>query len=284
VWRHDTINVDHLHFLVGGSRDTLGRLCSNMALDGYIDPPDVQTRTWRSGGRKPTAYRLGDKGARRLKEMGHDVTAFETSYWRKKNSELGDVSFFHKLLITSMNIGVARAVAEIGGRYEYERENDQLRDQVYIDIRGKKMKWSVAPDTFSHLTWPNPSDTSQEFTRHFLKEADRGTMPLIRNDFVGSSMHKKYAAILEWAFRKRGHRQLGINGFTVLTVTSSAERAENLRSLISQTVDPKGKGTHLFWVAPFPGDKEWRQFLEPIWLSAGDPPGSDVRHSLTEVG
>lgn len=255
-----------------------------MALDGYIDPPDVQTRTWRSAGRKPTAYRLGDRGARRLKEMGYDVTAFETSYWRKKNSELGDVAFFHKLLITSMNIGMARAAAELGGTYEYERESEELRDDVLIEIRGKRTRWSVAPDTFSHFSWPVPNQPGQVYTRHFLKEADRGTMPLTRSEFVGSSMHKKYAAILEWAFRKRGHRRLGISGFTVLTLTSSQERAENLRRLITETVDPKGKGTHLFWVAPFPGDREWKQFLEPMWLSAGDPPGSPVRHRITDVG
>ena len=131
--------------------------------------------------------------------------------------------------------------------------------------------------------WVHANHRGEQYTRHFLKEADRGTMALQRNDFVGSSMHKKYAAILEWAFRKRGHRALGINGFTVLTVTSSAERAENLRNLVSETVDPKGKGTHLFWVAPFPGDRDWKRFLEPIWLSSGDPPGSEIRHSLTEV-
>ena len=280
VYENDTIDVEHLHFIVGGSRQTLGRLCSRMVEDGYLDPPDVQKQSFRTNGRKPYAYRLGDVGARRLKDQGYDITAFETSYWRKKNSELGDVHFKHKLLNTAINIGLARAIAERGGTYVWERESERTTDEVRITLKGKTIPYRVEPDSVGQLTWTSPQGTH---TRWLFIEADRGTMPLTRSTFLGSSMHKKYLTYLEWAFRKKGHQKLGISGFTVLTVTSSEERARNLRNLIPEEVDPKGQGTHLFWSCAFPGDSNFGDFLKPIWFSAGDPIDSDTLHSLIHV-
>jgi len=280
VYENDVINADHLHFLVGGSRQTLTRLCLRMVEDGYLEPPRVQTQSFRSGGRKPYAYRLGDVGARRLKEMGCDVTAFQTSYWRKKNSELGDFHFHHKLLNTAINIGLARAIHELGGRYTWERESERITDKVWINLKGKRIPYRVEPDSLGKLTWTSPQ---AEHTRWLFIEADRGTMPLTRSRFPGSSMHKKYLAYLEWRFRKKGHKKFGISGFTVLTVTSSKERARHLRDLIPMVVDPKRQGTHLFWSCVFPGDSNYRDFLKPIWFSAGDPIDSEIMHSLIHV-
>ena len=282
VYENDVINVDQLHFLVGGSRQTLGRMCARMVEDGYIDPPKIQRQDSRTGGKKTYAYRLGDVGARRLKDQGYDVTAFETSYWRKKNTELGDIHFHHKLLNTAINIGLARAAHEFGGKYTWERESERTTDNVLIPFKGKMIRYRVEPDSVGKLTWTTPG---QQHKRWLFIEADRATTPLTRSSstLIGTSMHKKYLAYMEWRFRKKGHLKLGISGFTVLTVTTSEERARNLRDLIPTEVDPKGKGTDLFWSCAFPGDANFGDFLKPIWFRAGDPIDSDTLHSLIHV-
>ena len=281
VYENDVINADQLHFLVGGSRQTLTRLCLNMAEDGYIDPPDVQKQDSRTGGRKTFAYRLGDVGARRLKDQGCDVIAADTSYWRKKNLELRDTHFHHKLLNTAINIGLARAAHELGGSYTWERESERTTDEVSITLRGKTIPYRVEPDSLGRLIWKTPQN---EHKRWLFIEADRATMPLTRrSSYIGTSLHKKYLAYLEWRFRKKGHLKLGISGFTVLTVTTSEERARHLRDMIPTEVDPKGQGTHLFWSCAFPGDANFGDFLKPIWFSGGDPIDSDKRRSLLDV-
>ena len=78
----------------------------------------------------------------------------------------------------------------------------------------------------------------------FFLEADRGTMPVIRQNLDQTSFFRKMLAYeATWTQRLHSTR-LGLNRFRVLTVTNSTERAANLTAACGQL--ERGQGLFLF--------------------------------------
>jgi len=244
-----------------------------------IDPPEVQNRLYRGEGRQPTGYRLGDAGAKRLKDMGYDV-ATGSGHWRDKNHTLGDIFYRHDLLTTQINFGILRAADERGFDYNWRTDSPEIHDQVDLFVAGRKQTLPIRPDSYGVLRFRG--EDGKLYSRHLFIEADRATEPGYSQGLDRSSLRRKYEAYQRWAFQEKGHvKKFGIRGFLVLTVTSSPDRAENLRQ-VAQKIDDRG-GSHLFWSTAFPGRKDCEPWLEPIWVSAGDPADSKRKHSLIEV-
>jgi hypothetical protein len=105
-----------------------------------------------------------------------------------------------------------------------------------------RTKLGLVPDRVFALEFPNqPEDRRRAF--YFL-EADRGTMPVMRENLAQSSLFRKLLAY-EATWTQNIHRtRLGLHRFRVLTVTTSAERVKHLIEACAQL--KRGHGLFLF--------------------------------------
>src|ERR1019366_1552149 len=85
----------------------------------------------------------------------------------------------------------------------------------------------LIPDRVFALEWG-------ENRAYFFLEADRGTMPITRENASQSSFHRKLLAY-EATWTQNLHRtRFGFNRFRVLTVTTGANRAQHLAEAASR--------------------------------------------------
>ena len=155
----------------------------------------------------------------------------------------------HRLMVTHFLTSLIQArssSAEIGWLSEDDwlAHAGNIRVPVRAPRGGPLASQGIHPDAYFTIGYP---DQGRKATRHFFLEADRGTEPGRRKDLrSGTSLFKKFLAYEAW-MRQRGHEKLGMPGFTVLTVTTSFDRAWNLREL-AREVGGRG-GSHAYWFA-----------------------------------
>jgi hypothetical protein len=100
----------------------------------------------------------------------------------------------------------------------------------------------VIPDRVFALEY---TDENTQLERvHFFLEADRGTMPVIRNGLKQTSFYRKLIAYEATWTQKIHQRHLGIYRFRVLTVTTVAARVKSLLEACSKL--KRGHGLFLF--------------------------------------
>jgi hypothetical protein len=101
----------------------------------------------------------------------------------------------------------------------------------------------LIPDAVFALGFANSSDVTTRVV--CCLEADRGTMPITRKSSQLSSISRKLDGYVHlWkqgAFAKKFHTKR----LHILTVTTGAERAENIRKAIAAL--PSGKGLFSTW-------------------------------------
>ena len=138
---------------------------------------------------------------------------------------------------------------------------------------GKKL--GVIPDRVFGLEF---TGAGGETTRavYFL-EADRGTMPAMRQSLSQSSFYRKMLAY-EATWTRTLHRsRLGLNRFRVLTVTSSPERVKTLVEACRQL--ERGRGLFLFSDAD-----SFRGQANPLalpWISAREDASETLLDSFS---
>ena len=138
---------------------------------------------------------------------------------------------------------------------------------------GKKL--GVIPDRVFGLEF---TGSGGKPTRAFyFLEADRATMPVIRQKLSQSSLYRKMLAY-EATWTQNLHRsRLGLHRFRVLTVTSSPERVKTLVEACRQL--ERGQGLFLFTDA-----ETFRVHANPLalpWASARDDSHETLLDSLS---
>lgn len=95
------------------------------------------------------------------------------------------------------------------------------------------------------------------------------------------SLYRKYVGYHNWLSNERGHQAFGLDGFSVLTVTTSRERAVNFSAAAAAAVSRRPPKAPLFWstaetdfLATADDPSRFRRLLTPIWLSEKGEPGS----------
>jgi len=244
VHRHRFLRSHQIFDLIGGSAQQLSRRLQWLFHHGYLERPRAQLQYYERGGSRSIAYGLGNKGGLLLKrELG---IALRPVSWGEKNRATGRMFLEHALLISDVMVAFELACRKHGGlRLRYEDQLALPVDRQPFQWRvkiGNGCKLGVVPDRVFALEYPDQNGQSQRV--HFFLEADRGTMPVTRQTLAQTSFRRKLLAYEATWTQKIHQRNLGINRFRVLTVTTSAERVKSLVAACSQL--KRGHGLFLF--------------------------------------
>lgn len=247
VHRHRFLRSSHLGDLVGGSHQHLLRRLQLLYHHGYLERPHSQIDYFGAGGSRAIAYGLGNKGAACLKR---DLKLpFHRHDWGAKSRSAGRLFLEHALLVSDIMVAVELACRRTG------RVRLLAGDEVPLPEAARKMRdafrWKVAlgtgeslgvvPDRVFCLELVGESPTPTR--AFFFLEADRGTMPVLRETLSNSSVLRKLIAY-EATWTQNLHRtRFGFNRFRVLTITSSQERVGTMVEATRQL--QRGKGLFL---------------------------------------
>lgn len=244
VHRHRFLRSSHIVALVGGSEQQILRRLQLLYHHGYLERPRAQLRYYESGASREIAYGLGNESGKLMAEK-HGV-AVDAAVWNEKNHVIGRLYLDHALMVSDVMVAIELACRNHGAvklLYQDElglrSEREPFRWKVKIP-NGKTL--GVIPDRVFALEYQDWNGQNQ-FIHYFL-EADRGTVPVIRNNLFQTSFRRKLLAY-EATWNQGVHRsQIGINRFRVLTVTTSAKRVQSLVEACSQL--KSGHGLFLF--------------------------------------
>lgn len=248
VHRHRFLRSSHLVSLLGGSRQHVLRRLQLLYHHGYLDRPRAQIDYFHRGGSRAIAYGLGNKGAACLKRALS--LPFHRLDWGGKSGDTGRVFLEHALLTADIMVtlelacrrhGRARLLTadELTLPETARRQREPFQWNVSVSSR---MKFGVIPDRVFGLEF---TDSGGKATRAFyFLEADRATMPVMRQSLSQSSFYRKMLAY-EATWTQNLHRsRFGFHRFRVLTVTSSPERVKTLAEACRQL--ERGQGLFLF--------------------------------------
>jgi DNA-binding Lrp family transcriptional regulator len=223
VHRHRFLRSDHVVTLCAGSRQQVLRRLQRLFHHGYLERPRCQIDYYHSGSRR-IAYGLGYKGAAWLKrELS---LQFHQLDWKQK-SHVGRLFLEHALLVSDIMVAVelaCRNQENIRLLSVDDLQIPKMREpfQWKVDI-GQRQQTGVIPDRVSGLEF------NGEQCWYFV-EADRGTMPIIRDNLDQTSFHRKLLAY-EATWKQNLHRtRFGWQRFRVLTVTTSNERVQGIKA------------------------------------------------------
>ena len=248
VHRHRFLRSSHVVSLIGGSRQHVLRRLQSLYHHGYLERPRAQIDYFHQGGSRAIAYGLGNKGAAFLKrELS---LPFHRLDWGAKNRDTGRVFLEHALLISDIMVGLELACR----RHRHVRllTADELPLPETARRQREPFKWSVRLTNGKKLGIIPDQVFGLEFTgsggkptrAFYFLEADRATMPVIRQKLSQSSFYRKMLAY-EATWTQNLHRsRLGLHRFRVLTVTSSPKRVESMLAA-SQRLE-RGRGLFLF--------------------------------------
>jgi Replication-relaxation len=242
--RHRFLRSQQIVALMGGSPQWIVRRLQLLYHHGYLERPRAQLQYYERGGSRSIAYGLGNKGGAGLRqEFG---IAVHPDSWGEKNHAIGRVYLEHALLVSEVMTSIELACRKHGGiKLLYQ-------DQLGLSVQKQPFGWrarvqnglqlGIIPDQVFALEYPDARGQNQR--SYFFLEADRGTMPVIRQGLAQTSMYRKLLAYKATWTNKVHQRHLGIQRFRVLTVTTSAARVTSLLEACARL--KRGNGMFLF--------------------------------------
>jgi len=252
--RYRFLRSTHIAALIGRSLDRTNDRLSRLFHAGYLDRPQAQLDYYPTSGSAPMVYALADRGARLLIERyGIEFANVE---WSRKNRKAGRPFIEHQLAIVDFNVALQLAtrdrtdvrlvhpdemVTSFPDRKFGRRNPFALR--VNISHQGTVHAIAVVPDIVFGLAFPDHS-------RHcFMVEIDRGTMPIVRKDFMQTSFERKMRAYLTAHAAKFHERQFGWKTFRVISITTDRHRMKSMSDALRQIHIPHSPGASLFFFA-----------------------------------
>ena len=222
--------------MIGGSAQNLSRRFQWLFHHGYLERPRAQLQYYERNGSQAIAYGLGNKSGSLLK--------LAPASWGEKNRGLGRMYLAHALLVSAVMVSLELAGRQHGIRLLHE---DELHLPVAAPLQWRVKirdgtKLGVIPDRVFALEYKDHNGQMQRI--YYFLEADRGTMPIVREKLAQSSFYRKLLAYEATWTNKMHHRHLGIPRFRVLTVTTSAARVKSLLDACSRL--QRGHGLFLF--------------------------------------
>jgi hypothetical protein len=238
--RHRFLRSSHILALMGGSPQQVLRRLQLLFHQGYLERPRAQIDYFHKGGTHPIVYGLGRKSSGLLQtELG---SAFQPLRWGEKNRAVGRIFLEHALLVSDIMVAL-----ELGCR-----QSNTVRlihsDQLFTDQKQPSWRWQVKVDGLVKLGLI--PDRVFALERHdgdrayFFLEADRGTMPVMRQRLTQTSFFRKLLAY-EATWSQNLHiTKFKFHRFRVLTVTKSEARVDSLVAACSKL--KSGHGLFLF--------------------------------------
>jgi hypothetical protein len=243
VHRHRFLRSPHILALIPGSPQQTLRRLQVLYQHGYLERPRQQIEYYHRGVPRHIVYGVGDKGATLLRQESGD--SFSELRLGQKNRSVGRVYLEHALLVSDFMVALELCCRKSG--------HVRLLTENELTLSGnEKFKWNVktnaglklgvVPDRAFGLEFKN--QTGELDRAYFFLEADRGTMPVIRQGLSQTSFFRKMLAY-EATWAQSIHRKrFGFHRFRVITVTTSPERVKSLINACSQL--ERGHGLFLF--------------------------------------
>jgi protein involved in plasmid replication-relaxation len=265
VYRHRFLRSSHITSLVGGSSQQILRRLQLLFHHGFLGRPRGQIDYYHKGGAGHMVYGLASKGATLLKREAR--VAVSQLRWSEKNRSVGRIFLEHALLVSDVMVTIELA-CRASGRIRLLIDDGlpfsggtrgqlpSLRWKVSVN---SSLKLGLIPDRVFGLEFDNQLGNRER--AFFFLEADRGTMPVQRQNLSQTSFYRKLIAY-EATWAQSIHRtRFGFHRFRVLTVTTSPARVKSLVEVCSQL--KHGHGLFLFVNHSYltnPGD-----FFSQIW-------------------
>ena len=236
IHRHRFLRSQQIVTLIGGSAQNLSRRLQWLFHHGWLVRPRAQLQYYERGENKTIAYGLGNKSGSLLQ--------LNPAAWGEKNHGIGRMYLAHALLVSDVMVSLELACRQHGVRLLPENEL-RLHVEAPLHWRVKLRdgtKLGVIPDRVFALEFSDQNGQVQRV--YYFLEADRGTMPVVREKLTQTSFYRKLIAYeATWA-NKILQRHLDIPRFRVLTVTTSAARVKSLLDACSRL--QRGHGLFLF--------------------------------------
>ena len=236
IHRHRFLRSHQIITLIGGSTQNLSRRLQWLFHHGYLERPRAQLQYYERHGSQSIVYGLGNKSGLLLQ--------LNPATWGEKNRAIGRMYLAHALLVSDFMVSLELVCRQHGIRLLHE---DELSLPVEAPLHWRVKlrhgtKLGVIPDRVFALECTDQNDQVQRV--YYFLEADRGTMPVIREKLSQTSFYRKLLAYEATWTNKVHERHLGIPRFRVLTVTASAARVKSLLDACSQL--QRGHGLFLF--------------------------------------
>ncbi len=236
IHRHRFLRSHQIIALIGGSTQNLSRRLQWLFHHGYLERPRAQLQYYERSGSQTIAYGLGNKSGSLLQ--------LNPASWGEKNRGIGRMYLAHALLVSDVMVSLELTCRQRGIRLLYEDElNIPVEAPLHWRVKIRDgTKLGVIPDRVFALEY---ADQNRQLQRvYYFLEADRGTMPVVREKLAQSSFYRKLLAYEATWTSKVHQRHLGIPRFRVLTVTTSAARVKSLLDACSRL--QRGHGLFLF--------------------------------------
>jgi len=236
IHRHRFLRSHQIVALIGGSAQNLSRRLQWLFHHGWLERPRAQLQYYERSHSQTIAYGLGNKSGSLLK--------LNPAAWGEKNRGIGRMYLAHALLVSDVMVSIELACRRHGIRLLHE---DELNLPVEAPLRWRVKirdgtRFGVIPDRVFALEYTDQHGSTQRV--YYFLEADRGTMPVVRQKLSQTSFYRKLLAYEATWTNKVHQRHLGIPRFRVLTVTISAARVKSLLDACSRL--QRGHGLFLF--------------------------------------
>ncbi len=279
VYRHRFLSSEHIISLLGESRRGILRRLHLLYHGGYLDRPREQVKP-QTKGNAPTVYGLGNKGAALLTETA-DIPRGKVD-WTSKNREVKTIFLEHTLAAANVmvclelacrrkkNIKIIRSAQIIS---QSPPSTQKQLNPLSVKVRTKAGdSFSVIPDKVFGLHFTD--EPAGQNKAYFFLEADRGTMPIKRNNLFKTSFYKKLLGYWTAWNNNLFKKTFGFKNVRVLTITTSQDRIDNIirAGKESEEIRGKGKGSRmfLFTTAKNIHLEDPENVLKPIWKDGQD--------------
>jgi len=247
VFRHRFLRSPQIAALVGGSRQSVLRRLQLLYHHGYLERPRAQIEYYQQGGSRVLVYGLGDRAAELLRAAEGEASVQE---WGTKNRTLKRLFIEHALLVSDTMVALEIA-CQRHGRVRLlhvedivSPDNPHTRHRPFgwkVNLNGGA-KVGLIPDRVFALEFlDRPIGRPRAY---FFLEADRATMPVVRNHLRQTSFQRKLLAYEATWTQELHRRHFGFHRFRVLTVATSTERLAHLVKACNQL--ERGHGLFLF--------------------------------------
>jgi hypothetical protein len=219
--------------LVGGSSQQILRRLQLLYHHAYLDRPRAQIDYYHEGGPQQIVYGLARRGAGRLRR---DLNMpFEKMDWSQGRKNVGRLFLEHALMVSDIMVAIECACRSTDGRVRFLPQ-EALELPPKTSASNQPFRWSVTlssgqrigviPDAVFALEQSDqPADRQRSY---FFLEADRGTMPVTRQNSALSSFARKLQAYAATWTQSLHCRRFNLDRFRVLTATTCVERLNHL--------------------------------------------------------
>lgn len=245
VAHHRFLTSRQIQLIVSGSDKNILERLKLLWRAGYLDRPRAQISYYSTTGSTRMVYALADQGARLLNQA--DGVNFPEDDWTHKNKTIGHPYIQHALAVADLHVALLVAVRARQGIEHIGAPqliaafpqpplslDRAFAWQTKIVQNGLNFSVTVNPDYPFALRSPTIT------RRCYIAECDRGTMPVKRRtrsgdlDLEKTSIVRKFLAYIQGIVEQMHERQFGWKAFRILFITTTKERADNMRKALQE--------------------------------------------------